>query len=176
MSRFKCSRNPGGMLRMWWWWWLMAAAAAMVGGCEANLIKVGGKQGWGPNVNYTEWAKNKHFYVGDWLYFIFDKHYFTVFEVNETNYERCSEQEFITNITKGGRDVFNLTHPRPYYFLSSGGYCWHGMKLAINVTHMPAPAPSPSKSNAPPSASSPTPIILSIALLCPLLFKFFFHA
>ena len=55
------------MLRMWWWWWLMAAAAAMVGGCEANLIKVGGKQGWGPNVNYTEWAKNKHFYVGDWL-------------------------------------------------------------------------------------------------------------
>lgn len=52
------------------WWWLAAVAvavAALQGGCEANLIKVGGRYGWSPNVNYTEWASTQHFYVGDWL-------------------------------------------------------------------------------------------------------------
>lgn len=75
--------------------------------------------------------------------FVFDKHSYTVFEVNKTNYEMCSELNFIKNITKGGRDVFNLTDARPFYFISGGGYCYHGMKLAINVTDfVPAPAPS----------------------------------
>ena len=43
------------------------AVAAMTGSCEADLIKVGGKQGWRPDVNYTEWAMSEDFYVGDWL-------------------------------------------------------------------------------------------------------------
>ncbi len=28
---------------------------------------VGGNMGWTTNVNYTVWAKDKHFYNGDWL-------------------------------------------------------------------------------------------------------------
>lgn len=79
--------------------------------------------------------------------FRFDKHYYNVLEVNETSYQLCNDQNFITNITRGGRDVFNLTQARPYYFLSSGGYCFQGMKLAVNVeVYVPAPlAPPPSK-------------------------------
>lgn len=123
-----------------------------------------------------EWHSN-WFGIED---FIFDKHYFTVFEVNETNYKGCSEQGFITNITRGGRDVFNLTEPRPYYFLSSGGYCWHGMKVAINVTTMaadPAPSPSPtSSSTAPPSTPpSAATIILSLVFLFNIFFLAWLH-
>ncbi|XP_015065372.1 lamin-like protein [Solanum pennellii] len=122
--------------------------------CAASgLDKVGGKHGWDQNVNYTDWASHQHFYVGDWLYFVFDKHYYNVLEVNQTNYEQCIDSDFISNITRGGRDVFHLTQARPYYFISSGGYCFHGMKLAINVEQpLPAsPAPSSSdKTNASP--------------------------
>ncbi|KAF3648694.1 hypothetical protein BC332_05992 [Capsicum chinense] len=122
--------------------------------CVASrLVKVGDKHGWDQNVNYTDWAAHYHLYVGDWLNFVFDKHYYSVLEVNQTNYEQCIDSDFITNITRGGRDVFQLTQARPYYFISSGGYCFHGMKLAINVEEpLPAsPAPSSSdKSNASP--------------------------
>ncbi|KAJ6753105.1 NODULIN 55-2 putative-RELATED [Salix koriyanagi] len=85
--------------------------------------------------------RHEHFYVGDWLLFVFDKHSYNVLEVNETNYENCNDQGFIKNITRGGRDVVQLTEARPYYFLSSGGYCWGGMKVAINVEDL-APCPS----------------------------------
>lgn len=36
-------------------------------GKEPELHRVGGKRGWTQNVNYTDWAMNQTFYVGDWL-------------------------------------------------------------------------------------------------------------
>ncbi|PQP97635.1 lamin-like protein [Prunus yedoensis var. nudiflora] len=53
------------------------------------------------------------------------------------------------NITRGGRDVYQLTEDRPYYFLSGGGYCFHGMRLALVALQdqqqlPPAPAHAPS--------------------------------
>ncbi|XWS40926.1 hypothetical protein CRYUN_Cryun17cG0037900 [Craigia yunnanensis] len=86
-----------------------------------TLHRVGDKNGWNPNVNYSEWSNHEQFYVGDWLIFNFNKHYFNVLEVNKTSYENCNDQSFIQNITRGGRDVIELTEARPYYFLSSGG-------------------------------------------------------
>ncbi|KAD4887943.1 hypothetical protein E3N88_20016 [Mikania micrantha] len=110
--------------------------------------QVGGKDRWKPNVNYTDWSLQETFYVGDWLYFVYDKHMFNVLEVNETSFINCNDQGFIFNITRGaGRDVFELTQPKPYYFLASGGYCYNGMKVAINVVEfVPAPQPSPATS------------------------------
>ncbi|KAL3813411.1 hypothetical protein ACJIZ3_014679 [Penstemon smallii] len=121
-------------------------AAVMLTCAVGDRIRVGDKDGWAQNVNYTEWAANHRFYVGDWLYFIFDKRYYTVLEVNESSYINCNDKDFIYNITRGGRDVYNLSEARPYYFLSSGGYCWHGMKLAINVEQQPIHPPYPSQS------------------------------
>lgn len=86
--------------------------------------------------------------------FVFDKHLYSVLEVNQTNYEQCIDHDFITNITRGGRDVYQLTQARPYYFISSGGYCFHGMKLPINVEQQPSPA-SPAPSSAKINASPP---------------------
>jgi hypothetical protein len=42
---------------------------------SAAKVTVGGKMGWTTNFNYTLWAKDKHFYNGDWLckFFFFYK-------------------------------------------------------------------------------------------------------
>lgn len=39
----------------------------MIKSVASGLDKVGGKYGWTQNVNYTDWAVHRHFYVGDWL-------------------------------------------------------------------------------------------------------------
>ncbi|XAR51701.1 hypothetical protein NMG60_11006412 [Bertholletia excelsa] len=140
-------------------WWVTVTVMLTCVVCRSpHLHKVGGQSGWTKDVNYTEWASHERFYVGDWLLFLFDKHYFNVLEVNKTSYEQCNDRYFITNITRGGRDVFNLTQAKPYYFLSSGGYCFNGMKMAISVEEYvdPAPAPAPAKNGC--QKKTPMPI------------------
>ncbi|KAH7532687.1 hypothetical protein FEM48_Zijuj04G0048500 [Ziziphus jujuba var. spinosa] len=113
-----------------------------------SLVKVGGANGWNQNVNYTQWSAHQHVYVGDWLYFVFDKRYYNVLEVNKTSYEKCNDKGFITNITRGGRDVYEVKEARPYYFLSSGGYCYHGMRVCVMVQQLPPPPASAPAQNA----------------------------
>ncbi|KAM4121152.1 hypothetical protein ACJW30_03G187100 [Castanea mollissima] len=142
---------------------------------EAELHYVGGnKAGWTPNTNFSEWTSHEKFLVGDWLFFGFNKVLYTVFEVNETSYEKCIVQDFIKNITKGGRDVFELTEAKKYYFICKD-YCFGGMKVAINVQDIPAPAPAPDN-NASPSNHSiqVTPVmVLAIAMIWAFLFKYY---
>ncbi|KAG6588504.1 Lamin-like protein [Cucurbita argyrosperma subsp. argyrosperma] len=137
-----------------------------------KLHKVGNSKGWNPNLNYTLWSSSHRFYLGDWLYFVFDKRYYNVLEVNKTSYESCNEKEFIKNITRGGRDVFQLTELRPYFFIAGGGYCFQGMKLAVLVCPTAvAPAAPPSAtpiSGA--SLSNPTCWIMNALMLFVALF------
>ncbi|KAI3913950.1 hypothetical protein MKW98_010762 [Papaver atlanticum] len=125
--------------------------------CDALKHDVGGTKysGWAPNkMNYTsDWASHEQFYVGDWLYWGFDeprinRQLYSVFEVNKTDYESCSTDHPLYNISKGGgRDVYQLNHARPYYFISGGGFCWQGMKLTLVVQELPpAPTEAPSSS------------------------------
>lgn len=131
----------------------------------------GGRYGWNPETNFTEWSIHEHFYVGDWLcklpfsfifsitnmifhylrkvfeatflyYFFpflvdsdfgFDKKTHSVLEVNRSSYEKCIDKGFISNITRGGRDVFNLTEAKTYYFLDGRGFCIKGMKVSVLV-------------------------------------------
>lgn len=65
--------------------------------------------------------------------FGFDKQLYNVLEVNKTSYESCIDKDYIYNVTRGGRDVFNLTEAKTYYFLSGRGYCYKGMKVAVFV-------------------------------------------
>ncbi|XP_020229497.2 lamin-like protein [Cajanus cajan] len=125
---------------------------------KSELHYVGGdKTSWGPKVNLTEWSSHEHFHLDDWLYFGYDRHMFNVLEVNKTSYENCIDTGFIKNISRGaGRDVFQLKEMKTYYFLTGGGYCWQGMKVAVDVTDgVDGPASSPSPGNAAP-APSPT--------------------
>ncbi|XVF05658.1 hypothetical protein REPUB_Repub05bG0191600 [Reevesia pubescens] len=94
---------------------------------------------------------------------------FIVFlEVNKTSNENCNERDFMTNITRGGRDVFELTESRPYYFISGRGFCFRGMKVAVDVEDIPLPpppAPSPGKSNSPSNSWSQSFLPLVATLL-----------
>ncbi|KAL2335474.1 hypothetical protein Fmac_016687 [Flemingia macrophylla] len=134
------------------------------------LHKVGGSKGWTEHgVNYTEWSTQENVYVGDWLIFKFDKRYYNVLEVNETSYESCMDRDFIKNVTRGGRDVVQLTEAKTYYFISAGGYCFHGMRLAVHVRDYrePAvPAPAPLSSAAVSAALFPS-TVTSLWLLLP---------
>ncbi|KAL2942065.1 Lamin-like protein [Bienertia sinuspersici] len=102
------------------------------------------------------WMETRHqlHYMGNSREFLcrrlamFDKNAFDVLEVNQTNYENCNSENFIANLTKGGRDVYQLMEARPYYFICSKGYCYGGMKLAIDTRNSPPPAPSPQGNNA----------------------------
>ncbi|CAI8586636.1 unnamed protein product [Vicia faba] len=133
---------------------------------KSDLHYVGGnKFGWVPGVNLTQWSLHEQVLVRDWLYFGYDRHTFNVLEVNQTSYEKCIDTGFIKNISRGaGRDVFELTEAKTYYFLSGGGYCWEGVKVAVDVLdHLPpAPAPAPNKSGSS-SISSTFQIYHSIA-------------
>lgn len=139
----------------------------------ARRITVGGTKGWSQNVNYSEWSRDQHIYVGDWLYFVFDKRYLNVLEVNKTSYEDCNDKGFITNITRGGRDVFQLKEARPYYFLSGGGFCFGGMKVAVDVQTLPSPAPAPAANGSPSVILSQAilPTLLAIAFVLAVIFK-----
>ncbi|KAI4320409.1 hypothetical protein MLD38_033894 [Melastoma candidum] len=120
-------------------------------GCDASRFIVGSNMGWTTNVNYTIWSQDKHFYNGDWLFFVYDRNQMNVLEVNSTDYDSCNSEHPITNWTRGaGRDVVPLNITRPYYFISGKGFCCGGMKLAVNVEN-PAPPPvaTPSKNGAP---------------------------
>lgn len=54
-----------------WVWLACGNGSGVIGGVVvpevyANRWTVGGNMGRGPNVNYTTWAKDMHFYNGDW--------------------------------------------------------------------------------------------------------------
>ncbi|XAR71271.1 hypothetical protein NMG60_11028456 [Bertholletia excelsa] len=128
---------------------------------------VGGSMGWNTNVNYTVWARGKHFYNGDWLFFVYDRNQMNVLEVNKTNYETCNSDHPLHNWTTGaGRDVVPLNVTRHYYFISGKGFCYGGMKLAV-VVHNPPPPPSalPIKAHAAALPRAPRFQILGPALL-----------
>lgn len=86
--------------------------------------------------------------------FVYDRNQMNVLEVNETNYESCNSDHPLHNWTTGaGRDVVPLNVTRKYYFLSGKGFCYSGMKIAINVEN---PPPPPSASPIKESNDSPS--------------------
>ncbi|KAJ8749853.1 hypothetical protein K2173_013768 [Erythroxylum novogranatense] len=135
--------------------WLMVMTIMAVGECRnVSLHYVGGgKTTWAPGIDFAKWSSNETFYAGDWLYFGFDKHKYTVFSVNETSYDKCEWKGFIKNVTRGGRDVFQLVDPITYYFIDGSGYCEKGMKVATTAINSPDSAPAPNA--LPPNAAHP---------------------
>ncbi|XP_073279428.1 early nodulin-like protein 19 isoform X6 [Primulina huaijiensis] len=137
----------------------LTCAAVMLPEVAAVRFIVGGNMGWSPNVNYAAWVDAKNFYNGDWLFFVYDRNQMNVLEVNRTEYESCNSDNFLHNWTTGtGRDVVPLNVTRTYYFISGKGFCFSGMKLAVNVEDPPAPSPSKRRQQFPPLTAPPTVI------------------
>ncbi|KAJ6860821.1 hypothetical protein NC651_037028 [Populus alba x Populus x berolinensis] len=134
---------------------LVFAVVVMVPEVSATRWTVGSNMGWTTNFNYTVWAQGKHFYNGDWLFFVYDRNQMDILEVNKTDYESCNSDHPLHNWTRGaGRDVVPLNVTRNYYFLSGKGFCYGGMKLAVHVENPPPPptaSPLNEKSGSPSS-------------------------
>ncbi|KAJ4842472.1 hypothetical protein Tsubulata_001827 [Turnera subulata] len=153
---------------------VMAMKMVSAEGRDPVLHRVGGgRYSWAPHVNFTQWATNQTFYVGDWLYFGFDRYRYNVLEVNKSSYENCYERNFMKNITRGGRDVFNLTEAKPYYFICGHGYCFQGMKVAVYVRYAPSDTMPPVFRTSPPSSRAPTVTLPLFATAVSLIISFF---
>ncbi|EPS69574.1 hypothetical protein M569_05193, partial [Genlisea aurea] len=93
---------------------------------------VGANRGWNPGINYTLWADNQTFYVGDLISFRYQKMQYNVFEVNQTSYGNCTTEGAFGNWTSG-KDFVLLDKSKRYYFISGNGGCFSGMKVSVFV-------------------------------------------
>ncbi|KAL7152621.1 hypothetical protein ABFS83_04G110200 [Erythranthe nasuta] len=113
---------------------------------------VGANRGWNPGMNYTLWANNHTFYVGDLISFRYQKTQYNVFEVNKTGYDNCTT-EGNTGNWSSGKDFILLDLAKRYYFICGTGGCSNGMKVSV-VVH-PLPPPPGSSKGAEHSSSAP---------------------
>ncbi|EYU24591.1 hypothetical protein ABFS82_04G111600 [Erythranthe guttata] len=105
---------------------------------------VGANRGWNPGMNYTLWANNHTFYVGDLISFRYQKTQYNVFEVNKTGYDNCTT-EGNTGNWSSGKDFILLDLAKRYYFICGTGGCSNGMKVSVVVHPLPPPPASSSK-------------------------------
>ncbi|PON89321.1 Phytocyanin domain containing protein [Trema orientale] len=99
---------------------------------------VGANKGWNPGINYTLWANNHTFYVGDLISFRYQKNQYNVFEVNQTGYDNCTTEGAVGNWSSG-KDFIPLNKAKRYYFICGNGQCFSGMKVSVVVHPLPSP-------------------------------------
>ncbi|KAI3941614.1 hypothetical protein MKX01_018204 [Papaver californicum] len=116
---------------------------------------VGANKGWNPGINYTIWANNHTFYVGDLISFRYTKNQYNVFEVNKTGYDNCTIEGATGNWSKG-KDFILLDKAQRYYFICGTGGCFNGMKVSVLVHPLPSPPPSKSHNSSSDQKSSAT--------------------
>ncbi|MED6216103.1 hypothetical protein PIB30_004589 [Stylosanthes scabra] len=139
-----------------------AVLLLVISGTTTTLVTatdhiVGANRGWNPGINYTLWANNNTFYVGDLISFRYQKTQYNVFEVNQTGYDNCTIDSAVGNWSSG-KDFIPLNKAKRYYFICGNGQCFNGMKVSVVVHHLPSPPKaavaaehSPTKSASPPS-------------------------
>ncbi|CAM8952086.1 unnamed protein product [Rhodiola kirilowii] len=109
---------------------------------------VGDKAGWTiGEVNYTNWAEDKVFQVGDTLLFNYNPEYHDVVKVDQHDFQTCTVPA--NGALKTGHDVITLATPgKKWYICGFGTHCSdYKQKLVITVEDLLAPAPAPSGSS-----------------------------
>ncbi|KAK2362613.1 blue copper protein 1a [Trifolium repens] len=107
---------------------------------------VGDYQAWSVATNYTQWAQERVFLVGDNLVFIYDSTRHNVFKVNGTQFQNCTFPP-ANEALSTGKDIIQLeTEGRKWYVCGIANHCSaHHMKLVITVLERaPSPSPPPS--------------------------------
>ncbi|KAK4761072.1 hypothetical protein SAY87_005965 [Trapa incisa] len=127
---------------------ILVSAAAVV---SATDHIVGANKGWNPGINYTLWANNQTFYVGDLISFRYQKTMYNVFEVNQTGYDNCTTEGAVGNWTSG-KDFILLNETKRYYFIGGNGQCFNGMKVSVLVHALLSPPSSAATANSSSSA------------------------
>ncbi|CAJ2672056.1 unnamed protein product [Trifolium pratense] len=109
---------------------------------------VGEDKGWTVDVNYTQWAQEMVFRVGDNLVFNYDPSRHNVFKVNGTLFQSCTFPP-ANEALSTGKDIIQLkTEGRKWYVCGIADHCSaRQMKFVITVLPEAAPAPSPPPSS-----------------------------
>ncbi|XP_062221049.1 uclacyanin-3-like [Phragmites australis] len=130
----------------------MVLLAAVVAPAYATDYVVGDSSGWTSGADYTTWAKDKTFRVGDTLVFQYSTMH-NVAEVSSADYSACSASNSIQSYSDQNTKIA-LTAPGTRYFIcGTPGHCSNGMKLAVTVAAAASTTPaSPSATPATPSA------------------------
>ncbi|XP_047977740.1 blue copper protein-like [Salvia hispanica] len=144
---------------------LMMAMCCGIGGISATVYTVGDTSGWSVGSDYTTWAADKTFKVGDTLVFNYASGH-TLDEVSKNDYESCTTGNSITSDSSGATSITLKTAGTHYYICGIPGHCSGGMKLAITAA---AAAPTEGGSKAAPSGTttSPTPTTTTPAATTP---------
>ncbi|BAT98643.1 hypothetical protein LR48_Vigan406s004100 [Vigna angularis] len=132
---------------------------------------VGANRGWNPGLNYTLWANNHTFYVGDLISFRYQKNQYNVFEVNQTGYDNCTTEGAVGNWSSG-KDFIPLNKAKRYYFICGNGQCFSGMKVSVIVHPLPPP-PTSAISAEHSTSHSASPLLFKRSLLLSSLFACF---
>ncbi|XP_044494385.1 stellacyanin-like [Mangifera indica] len=104
----------------------------------ATVYKVGDSAGWTlpiiGHVNYTDWASNKTFRLGDILLFTYKNQFHNVEQVTQKNYASCIATSPIASYSSGNDSITLKTIGRKYFICGTPGHCQLGQKFGINVT------------------------------------------
>ncbi|WCJ40339.1 Blue copper protein [Euphorbia peplus] len=119
---------------------------------------VGANKGWNPGFNYTIWAKNHTFFVGDFISFRYQKTQYNVFEVNQTGYDNCTTDGALGNWTSG-KDFILLEKAKRYFFIGGNGQCFNGMKVSVVVHPLPFPPSASISADNQTSPNSAAPLV-----------------
>ncbi|KAG5008750.1 hypothetical protein AAZX31_07G020200 [Glycine max] len=125
------------------WSWQLTCALLLLFSAVVTATDhiVGANRGWNPGFNYTLWANNHTFYVGDLISFRYQKNQYNVFEVNQTGYDNCTTEGAVGNWSSG-KDFIPLNKAKRYYFICGNGQCFSGMKVSVVVHPLPPPPTS----------------------------------
>ncbi|KAL4278081.1 hypothetical protein GQ457_03G045740 [Hibiscus cannabinus] len=130
---------------------------------------VGDTTGWtvppGGDEFYDDWTKNKTFFVGDILDFIFATGAHNVEEVTEAAYDTCNGTNPIATHSSGPVSI-TLNRTGEFYFICSvPGHCTGGQKLSVDVRNGPRTSPTPGSSPNRSSSASSLVAAMSLAIM-----------
>ncbi|KAH7655547.1 Cupredoxins domain-containing protein [Dioscorea alata] len=100
---------------------------------SATVYTVGDSDGWNTGVDYSLWANDKTFVVGDSLEFNYASGLHNVDEVSSGDYQSCSTNNIINSDSSGHTRVYLSSSGRHHFICGVPGYCNQGMKLAVSV-------------------------------------------
>ncbi|XXG65355.1 hypothetical protein AAC387_Pa05g3075 [Persea americana] len=152
-------------IRMWAFFSVAAAILFILPAItHATDYVVGDNNGWTTGFDYSEWAKDKKFRVGDALIFIYSEGYHSVAKVDGKGFGSCSVPPNATVLTSGNDKITLTTTGNKWYICGVSGHCEAGQKLKITVLPKsmiggpPSPAPEvmvPGFSSAPVPVATP---------------------
>ncbi|XP_072986527.1 blue copper protein 1a-like [Typha latifolia] len=124
--------------------------AVLLAIARATDYVVGDEKGWGLEVNYTSWAENKEFRVGDTILFSYASGAHNVIEVGGPDFRACNvPQPAAANALTSGSDVITLTSTgRRWFLCGKEGHCQKGQKILIPIREaLASPPPMPPPTN-----------------------------